>query len=133
MSKDMRGLTIADTDNRNILRVDLKDILRVVGEKGLQSVWTLHGIESVNGEFADEMHRLSDTDIVISGARLRFLADRILQVIDGEFRGAADTASKPWILIRAIDSSAFDVSTNDGHLLERVRENFKEVTEIPQA
>jgi hypothetical protein len=133
MSTNMRGLTIADKDDRNILRFDLKDILRLVGEKGLESVWTLHGIESVNGEVADEMHRLSDTGIAISGARLKFLADRILQVIDGEFRGASDTASEPWVSIRAIDSSAFDVLTNDEDVLQRFEVNFEEVTEIPRA
>lgn len=132
MSTKMRGLTIADKDDRNFLRIDLKDILKLIGDKGLESVWTLHGIESVNGEFADEMHRLSDAGIAISGARLRVLADNIMQVIDGEFRGATDTVSDPWVLIRAVDSSAFDVCTNDGDLLKRIEVNFSEVMEIPR-
>lgn len=126
----MRGLTVSDKDARNVLTFDLKDILPLLGEKGLKSAWSIKGLEAVDGEAAQELHALSDTEQVVSGERLQELAAAISQTIDGEFAGSLNESTKPWIRIRAVDSSAFDIITADPDVYTRIKDRFADVVEL---
>jgi len=126
----MRGLTVSDKDARNVLTFDLKDILPLLGEKGLNSTWSIKGLEAIDGEAAKELHALSDTEQVVSGERLRELAAAISQTIDGEFAGSLNESLEPWIRIRAVDSSAFDIITADRDVYAKIKGRFAEVVEL---
>lgn len=60
------------------------------------------------------------------------LAASITQVIDGLFEGYDQGAPKPWIIMEAVDSSAFDIQTEDEDVLAKIREHFKEVSVLPE-
>lgn len=129
MSTKMRGFTISDRDARNALSFDLRDILHLIGRRGLLSVWKLSGVEAVGADAADEIHLLSDSNAFVSGSRLTEISSRVSQIIDGEFQGAVDSQADPWIVIRAVDSSAFDVITSDESIWRKLKERFSEVSE----
>lgn len=127
----MRGVTIGGLNKQNVLTIDLIDVLRLLENEVLETQWTLSGVEALGGEAAEELHRLSDAQARVSGRKLIELATDVSQVVDGEFRGFRNQDRNPWIIIRAIDSSAYDVFTEDEALLERLRNRFSNVNEIP--
>lgn len=126
----MRGISIADLDERQVLKIDLRDILRVVGKAAQESTWSLIDIEALGEAEARELHRLSDEGLSVDGTTLARLASRVSQVIDGELRAFRRGSATPWLIIRAVDSSAYDVLTDDDSLLARLREKFTNVDDI---
>lgn len=129
----MRGVSIADFDQRHILKVDLADILAAVGEPAEASTWALSGVEAAGGNDAEELHRLSEEQRTIDGRSLALRASSVSQVVEGEFRAYRDGADAPWLIIYAVDSSAFDVLTDDDDVLSRLRATFKNVNVIPDS
>jgi hypothetical protein len=129
----LRGIEIKDSVPRergNYLSFDLKDILGLIGERALVSQWRCRWVECT-GENAREMHSLSDVDRNISGAEILRLASGISQTIDGQFEAFAAGESNPWLLIKAIDSSLFEVWSHDPDILLRVKTNFSNVSDLP--
>lgn len=130
----MRGITILDkSPDGKVLSFDLKDILGVIEPRVRSLRWRLEGIECL-GEGADKLHKFSDSDEPLSGGELIELSRQVYQVIDGDFhgyRGEAPGPDNPWLIIRAVDSSAFDVECNDLSVLESVKSRFSKVIDIP--
>jgi hypothetical protein len=130
----MRGVTITDsTKDGRFLAVDLIDILRLLGPSAENAEWRMGALEAAGGAAADELHQLADTGVRVPGRTLLQLATEGTQVIDGVFTGYRTGDNDPWVIIRAIDSSAFDVQTEDTEVLARMRERFRNVAELPSA
>lgn len=64
----------------------------------------------------------------IPGDELLASLPNLLQVIDGEFR-AFEEGSEPWVIIRAIDSSWWEVQSRDASALDAIRHRFQNVEE----
>lgn len=126
----MRGISIADFDERQVLKIDLSDILGVVGQAANESLWRLTDVEALGEAEACELHRLSDEGRSVDGTTLARLASGVSQVIDGELRAFRRGSETPWLIVRAVDSSAYDVLTDDEALLARLREKFAHVGNI---
>jgi hypothetical protein len=73
----------------------------------------------------------SDAGSVLSGAEMLRLAGGILQVINGDFEAYRAAETRPWLVVRAIDSSVYVLITQDENLLQRVRERFRDVRDSP--
>ena len=126
----MRGVTIRDRGVDNTLSLDLIDILNILGPRADNTFWLVEGAEST-GPLSGVLHRLSDLGTKVTTARLREIASDVIQVIDGVFTGYSVEKSEPWIIIRAVDSSAYDVETDDNDILSKVQGSFNEVYPIP--
>ena len=124
----MRGVTITDSKN-NFLKVDLVDILQLLGSQAENSEWEISDVECV-GSAADALHKLSDSKTRVPGHTLLQMAAHLTQVIDGEFIGCGEGEKQPWIIVRAVDSSAYDVQSEDEDVLAQIRCRFKEVTDF---
>lgn len=130
----MKGITIRDIDpERGVLAFDLHDILELLGEKGLVSQWEVRAVEVASGVAATRLERLADEESVVDGNELLSLARAVNQVVDGEFKGTLPGEAKPWVIVRAVDSSAYDVETDDKRLLDGIRRRFSVVDDIPQS
>jgi hypothetical protein len=129
-SDDMRGVTLTDTDGSGALAFDLLDILELLPDELVSSTWDLQGVEAV-GEAADELHAASDREDRMEGARLHELAASVTQIIDGTFRAFAEGEDAPWLIVQAVDSSAYDVLTNRADLLASIRRRFRSVRTYP--
>lgn len=127
----MRGITISDSTNDG-LTVDLIDILRLLGLPAEESDWELSEVEAVGDSAAGELHTLAEGKARVPGRTLLRLAAAVTQVIDGTFAGYRNGAERPWIVIRAVDSSAYDVQSQDEELLDSMRNLFKEVSDLPE-
>ena len=128
----MKGVTILDRDHtRGGLGFDLGDVVAVLGDDAERSSWTIADVECVGGAAATALHHASDTGESVSGERLIRLAADVGQIIDGEFVGCLPGESVAWIVIRAVDSSAFDVETDREDVLAALRARFASVVDLP--
>lgn len=124
-------VTIHDLDGP-VLAFDLRDVLRALAPQSLAARWAIKS----PGESAFEatgvgglrLEGLADTSARIDGDELLAIADDTAQVIWGDFHGAlADDADREWLIVRAIDSSFFEIETSDQIVLAMIKSSFKDV------
>jgi hypothetical protein len=113
-------------DADGVLALDLKDLMALVAPRDLNDLWFVRGVEALDEENA--LNRLSDSKTPIQGSDLAALAQKVDQVIDGEF-GCPASAEPTRVLFRAVDSTCWEVVTDDEQLLRRVRAQFRDVRE----
>jgi hypothetical protein len=59
------------------------------------------------------------------------MASRIHQTIDGRFEARSEGAAKnPWLVIVAFDSSWFEVWSSKPWVIEKIKTNFQDTTDI---
>ena len=133
-SHTLQGVEIRDVvpaEQGGYLSFDLIDLLRLIGERAIEAKWRCRFVECI-GENAEQLHEISDRGVSIMGAELIRIASGISQTIDGDFEARYSDAENPWLVIKAIDSSLFEVWSDDLDLLRKVRETFKLVSDADQ-
>lgn len=129
----MLGVSVSDQDtSTGVLSFDLRDLLKLFKERVLHSSWRIVDLECLGGKAADILHQASEDGRQLEGAELMKLAIEVDQIIDGEFTALLPGESEPWVVIRAVDSSAFDVITDDAEILLAIKRNFSEVVDLPE-
>lgn len=129
----MKTVTVLDKNpETRVLTFDLRDILELLGPDVLRSRWEVNGIEALGGEAAKSLHVASDQGKQLDGNQLVDIASRVDQIIDGEFLAFLPGEQEPWIVVRAIDSSAYEVSTDSLGILSRIRLQFEHVEEVSE-
>ncbi|NES74353.1 MULTISPECIES: hypothetical protein [Okeania] len=128
----MRGITISDRQpNNNTLTVNLADILQLLGSKLASTEWEVLDIECL-GTNKNPLHELADTKTRVSGDTLLQIASNVTQIIDGTFLCYPDNGQEPNIIIRAVDSSAYDVESSDETILTKLQQRFQQVEDLPE-
>lgn len=126
----MKGVTITANDKvMKSMTIDLKDLLALIPESR-SSQWRMRNVEAV-GKYAATLHRHSDNQEQISGEEFLSVSLKIDQTIDGVFEAYKSNCFEPWLRIRAVDGIAFDVETEDESILNRIRQSFKSVADLP--
>lgn len=127
----MKGVTIKDSriiDSQGfVLDFDLIDILEVIKTDIISSNWLVSPHIECSGEGSEELYRIAEGGTLIDGFQLVKIASKLVQVIDGEFKGYLHDNQHHWILIRAIDSSFFDVLSTDDKVLEKLTQHFRDI------
>ncbi|MCJ2128255.1 hypothetical protein [Methylobacterium sp. E-045] len=118
----------------SMLDFDLRHILAALGTQAIEYSWMVSGVAAYDaafdatGEQAGRLDELATSGRRIRGDRLRDLANGTQQVIWGEFQAYADaSATVPVLIVRAIDSSFYEVATNDSYVLQNLRATFRDV------
>lgn len=74
------------------------------------------------------MEELARHNAQLLGSELAALAENTRQVIWGEFVGSEPTQSdKTWVTIRAIDSTFYEIDTDDEAVLRKINSIYKDV------
>jgi hypothetical protein len=131
----MQGVTIGAKLQLNSgekrLKGDLEEILSVIGERVLTSRWRCWDLDFILKNDGD-WYSNKDKKMKLSGEELVKFAESVGQTIDGRFEARSEGATKhPWLLIVAFDSSWYEVWSSKSWVIERVKEHFKDVTDIP--
>lgn len=126
----MRGVTITDRTEDNFLAINLVDILHQIGSSIEETEWEISALECF-GTAADKLHQIADRKARVPGKILWQLAENLTQVIEGVFIGYRNDHLNPWIVIEAVDSSAYDVQSDSEDVLKRMRQHFKQVADLP--
>jgi hypothetical protein len=142
-------LSIYDHGPTNVLSFDLRDILAALGERALGWRWcVLYDFEAYgSGEhlvaMTEAIWRARPGGIWLTAPEFARLAHDIEQTIDGEFQAfpmaLADTTipvdelyapfpqSRADLIIRAVDSTLFEVYAKHGEDVEHIQTHFSDV------
>ena len=142
MTRRMLGLRIEDgtdkdpslklpPDEVGSLNFDLAELISAIGDSALSSEWRIHDLDCF-GDSYSEFAAASASSRAISGKRLLNLAERITQIIDGEFVGHRLSGGGPWLVIKAVDSSWWEVWTADEVARSSLRRRFSAVSDIDE-
>ena len=125
---------IYDLQRSNVLAVDLRHVLKALGPRTAKAFWQASEVTSFSeplfatGKKADELELLSVSTDRIDGAALHDLAENVTQVIWGEFRAYDELADmKPWVIVRAIDSTFYEVISSDPAVHDALKRAFRDV------
>ncbi|HEX8398798.1 MAG TPA: hypothetical protein VF644_15300 [Pyrinomonadaceae bacterium] len=112
------------------LNFDLRDILAVIGEPIQKARWRCRDLwctANTDGEPISIREKRLD----FSGEEFLKFVSNIHQTIDGRFEVRKEgTAKKSWLVIVAFDSSWFEVWTTKPEIIERLKSQFQNVTDI---
>ncbi|MFO0763125.1 MAG: hypothetical protein U0359_42200 [Byssovorax sp.] len=126
----MITVTLLDKDNHGRLAVDLPSILGALGDLTRNMRWAVSDCEAL-GAGAEALYAVQNAGFRVSSEKLLSIARQLDQVIDGMFCGYAESepSGSPVVILTAVDSTSWDVSSNDAEILNHVRENFPEAYE----
>jgi hypothetical protein len=132
-NRAMRGVQIRDMNEvGRVLAVDLQHILDLIGERTILSRWRASEVWATGkeaGEVAQELENSADGQTFISGEHLNHMAHSLVQVIDGNFLAFEGDTDLPWLIIRAVDSSFYEVFSTKPEVLNRIRASFRRVSD----
>jgi hypothetical protein len=121
--------------------VDLRHFLRVLAPLSVQARWTVSAVSSAGpgahewfeatGEGGEELAALAAESASVSGAVLAALAEATDRVIWGQFVGhLPHEADDAWIIIRAVDSTFYEVTTRDDTAIGKIKAAFRDVRTV---
>jgi hypothetical protein len=112
------------------LSFDLRDILAVIGEPVRKSRWRCYDLW-FTAKRNEKFSEFRESRLKLTGDELMQFAFEIHQTIDGRFEATGEgAAKKPWLVIKAVDSSWFEVWTSKPKIIEKLKERFQIVNEI---
>lgn len=114
------------------LEFDLAQVLAALGDRVAASSWRARELSYVSQNDAEiePLERLR-AGALVSGADLLDSLPRLIQVIDGEFEGFELDGEPPWVVVRAVDSSWWEVHAERPEVLAAVRAWFHSVEDLP--
>ena len=130
----MPGVIIEDgVEEHGGLAFDLSEVLAALGRSPAHSAWTGRGLSYVS----DDDVPIPVLDQIgaggtVSGADLLAALPQLHQVIDGEFDGVG-ADGRVWVRIRAVDSTWWEVHSEDPEVIDAVRTSFRTVRDAPVA
>ncbi|OAP34322.1 hypothetical protein ATB98_23705 [Sinorhizobium saheli] len=116
------------------LPFDLRDFLELLAPRARTALWTVSAVDAgyqwfdATGPGGANLEAMAQSDKRVTGQLLTEAARDTLQVIWGEFTGSLPQApDQDWVIIRAIDSTFYEVTTNDDEVLRQVEASFGDV------
>jgi hypothetical protein len=136
-------LRIYDLRDGRVLALDLRDLIDLLAPRSLEASWT---VSPVNVEYPtlgrsidqfemtgpgrsgeDQLELFAASGSSISGLMLAEYAHATSQVIWGQFVATLPEQTDAWVVIRAIDSTFYEVTTSDDMVLAKIRSAYKDV------
>ncbi len=110
------------------LDFDLRDLLQLLGPRAVLSQWMLSGLNYLSQDDRPIPALDGPKGKWISGSDLVSSLSNLMQVVDGVFAGHySSTSEKPWIILRAVDSSWWEAETDDQNATTQIRERFENI------
>jgi hypothetical protein len=116
-----------DLHDGHYLAFDLRDILTALGPRVGKSQWRCDVEECISIEGIEYLEEKYNVSTPIPGKTLIELANITRRMIDGTFQAFDSNADLPWVIIEAIDSSYWEVRTDDQAALESLRKKFHDI------
>jgi hypothetical protein len=140
-------VTIHDRTVRGFVALDIKDILSCLDVSALRYMWIVTQLECTGPEaqsLSDAVEKHGSSGVVLSGDQLWAASQKLGQTIEATVVGTplkdyspeeliqiADWSRFPEsharLVIRAIDSSFFEVIAKDPHYIELLKRRFQDV------
>ena len=132
----MQGLKIRDgtePGGPGGLQFDLSEVLAALGRVAVKSRWSCADLNYVSKDDQDVpvLERAATPGQTVSGVELVDGLGQLLQVIDGQFTGI-DEQGDAWVVVRAVDSSWWEVWSDNNWVHDAIRAQFRVVERLPQ-
>ena len=132
----MQGLKIRDgtePGGPGGLEFGLAKVLAALGRVGVRSRWSCADLNYVSRDDQDVpvLERAVTPGQTVSGVELIDGLGQLLQVIDGQFTGI-DEQGDTWVVVRAVDSSWWEVWSDNSWVHDAIRAHFRIVESLPQ-
>lgn len=108
--------------------ISLAEILPCIGKSLTDLQWYVNIHEVAPEPGAEQLEALSPT-VPLSILQLLHLVTPGIQIIDGEIT-AKDESGKQQLLLRAVDSSSWDVETDLEPIVRALEDSYPELTHI---
>ena len=128
MTSPIPGLVISDATDTNTLAFDLRDVLVAIAPKGEGLQWYVRDVDAL-GQGAEKLASTAQARSPLEFESLRDAAQRVNQVIDGQFAGFRGGCLV--IAIEAVDSTTYEVYSSDPEILAALRSCFRCVEDAP--
>ncbi|MDO1581757.1 hypothetical protein [Rhizobium oryzicola] len=134
----MATLRIHDIEN-HVLAVGLYDLLMLIAPRALDSDWVVSTVKDeasgqewfeAAGDRAEYLEAVAQNDSVLSGRQMADAAMRAGQIIWGRFTAHSPGADSLWVMIQAIDSTFYEVTTDDQTVMSAIRKRYREIREV---
>ncbi len=114
--------------------ISLLQLLELVGSaRVLESQWIIRYADSAGEpQAAHELNEFSDSEIRFPGSTLQRLVSKGVQLIDGELSAYEADKDNAWLILRAVDSTHWDVESQDVALLARLKEAIPDAEPLPK-
>ena len=136
--------TLRIYDYRNgVLALDLRDLIDLLAPRSIEAGWTVSPVKLENPKLGrsidefmmtgpgrpgeDQLELLAASGSSVSGLMLAEYAHATSQVIWGQFAGSLPAQSDIWVVIRAIDSTFYEVTTSDDEVLAKIKSAYNDV------
>lgn len=131
----MRGVKILDgteAGRSDGLSFDLAEVLVALGKPAIKSRWSCAALNYISRDDTDVevLERATTPGQDVSGKDLIDGIGQSLQVIDGRFTGM-DEDGEAWVVIRAVDSTRWEVWSDNPWVHEAICASFRVVESIP--
>ena len=136
----MITLRIHDLRDGRVLAFDLRDLIDLLAPRSLESSWTVSPVSvkyptlgrafdefMVTGQGGDQLERLAASGSLVNGLIFAEYAHATHQVIWGQFVATHPEQTDAWIVIRAIDSTFYEVTSVDEAVLATIRSAYSDV------
>ncbi len=124
-------LKIKPPNDRKGLDFDLDELLDILGPRVATSAWSISGIQYVSQDDIAIPTLNGPDDSRVTGVELIAAIPNLLQVIDGEFKAFDQmTDDVPWVVLRAVDSSWWEVETDIPNIAGTIQKRFENVSEL---
>ena len=110
--------------------IDLVDVLRVIKPHVIDLIWESRSVEYF-GTKGNIVHEISDKRRQVSGEQFMQLFEGVEQTIDGYFLGYKTGEHSPCLVLQVSDGCYIDVESTDVEIIDKVRQSFRGVTDIP--
>jgi len=113
------------------LDFDLSKVLAALGQAAARSRWSCSDLNYVSKDDRDVpvLKHAATPGVEISGVELIDGTRQLLQVIDGQFT-ALDEDGRVWVVIRAVDSSWWEVWSDNKWVHDAIRAHFRVVESL---
>ena|SRR5277367_1350402 len=129
--------TLRVYDYRNgVLALDLRDLIDLLAPRSLEANWIVSPVTLNNPQLGrsldhfmltgtgqpgqDQLEQLAESRSPVSGATISEAAHAARQVIWGQFVATLPEQKSNWVIIRAIDSTFYEVTSADEAVLNSV-------------
>jgi len=130
-----------------VLALDLRDLVDLLAPRSLEARWTASPVKMNHPDLGrffdqfmmtgpsqagqDQLELLAASGSSISGLMFSEAAHAAWQVIWGQFVATLPEQIDAWVVIRAIDSAFYEVTTSDEQVLAKIMSAYKDVRVAP--
>jgi hypothetical protein len=142
----MTTLRIYDYRENGVLALDLRDLIDLLAPRSLEANWTVSPVRLIYPKLGpmdefmmtglgnpgqDQLEQLAASGLSVNGANLAEAAYEAWQIIWGQFTAFLPERTDAWVVIRAIDSTFYEVTSSDEVVLSAIRSTYKDVRVAP--